>query len=59
MTIFALELEYEDVEGESHFELHNLYKTYDEAYWHWEWHVSASDKLTYKNYRITQWNITK
>lgn len=58
MIVYALELEYEDVTGESHFELRSLYETHDDALWYWTWHVSDADKKSiYKNYRISKWTI--
>jgi hypothetical protein len=57
VKVFALELEYEDATGEPHFELRGIFKTYDDAYWHYEWHVSDADKANYIGYNITKWEL--
>jgi len=57
MKVFALELEYEDDTGETHHELRGLFNSRDDATWNWTYHVSDFEKTTYKNYKISKWDL--
>lgn len=57
MKVFALELEYVDVLDDVHYELRGLFNSYDDAVWHWKFHVSDLDKRIFKNRKISKWDL--